>query len=193
MNTRKHPQQVETPRANIRIRIALGTRVRLAAERAFWFAVWFVVRAYACTRPMRSAHSPDGRTKIWDRWFLTSRPRGDSTGTPGWYLHHLTAADYDEREHNHPWTESSTRVLRGFYLETRDGVPFARCTGTKSTFDASTYHRIIQVRGDTWTLFYAGPKHGRGWGFRGGPRCDVCGRMMSRDPAGVVRCSRCGA
>lgn len=151
-------------------------RARALMRKAVGYAIWAVLRAYAYTRPMRSARSPDGRTKIWDRWFLTSRPTGTSTGTPGWYLHHLTAGDYDPAEHNHPWTEARTLVLRGWYFETRSGSFYRRGALDGSRFSEQTFHRIISVRRNTWTLFYAGPKHGRGWGFADGRK--------ARDPNG---------
>lgn len=137
--------------------------------RAFWFLVWLVVRAYAEFRPQRTIYL-DGK-KYMTRFFLTSTPQGDETGTPGWYLHCLHAHDADRRVHNHPWEYASTRVLRGGYLERRqysDGarLMFVRIAGDRSTFPPEVFHRITWVDKNTWTLFHAGPKHGRGWGFR---------------------------
>lgn len=154
---------------------------------AVGFSLWVVLRLLATTRPMITARGPDG-TPIFHRWFLTSRPFGGSTGTPGWYLHHLTAPDYDPEEHNHPWERAETRVLRGGYTESRSGIRRARLPGDCAGFSGSTFHRITSVLPNTWTLFYAGPKHGRGWGFADGRK--------ARDPNGkqapARTCYACG-
>lgn len=150
------------------IRITLRSRIRIAAERAFWFCVWAVLRVYAFTRPRRRICAPDG-TLLITRWFLTSRPIGESTGTPGYYLHRLETPDTTREEHNHPWTFARTRVLRGWYIETRNGVPRSHSAGQTDTLEPHEYHRISHVGrldGPTWTLFHAGPKHHMGWGFR---------------------------
>lgn len=167
-------------------------RLRRKLEIAWCWCLWAVLRAYATTRPMITATGPKGEV-IFHRWFLTGRPKGGATGTPGWYLHHLTAPDYDAREHDHPWMYARTCVLRGWYVETRDGTPYTRCAGGCSMFLQGDYHRIMCVRRGTWTLFYAGTKHGRGWGFKGGPRCDLCGSAISRDPNGSPVCGRCAS
>lgn len=142
--------------------------------RAFWFLVWCVLRAYAVTRPRVTILANDGTT-IVRRWFLTSRPVGDATGTPGWYLHHIVSPDPDPDPHNHPWEIATTRVLRGAYLEERSNVIAPRWVNhvhrlrsvgdPVPAFKRSIFHRVTHVRPNTWTLFHAGQKHGRGWGF----------------------------
>lgn len=170
--------------------VPLRARIRRTLAMVWGWCLWAVLRVYATTRPMITAMGPEGEV-IFHRWFLTSRPEGGATGTPGWYLHHLTAPDYDRREHDHPWGYARTRVLRGWYVETRDGTPYTRCAADSAVFVQGDYHRITHVRAGTWTLFYAGAKHGRGWGFRGGPRCELCGSAISRDPKGLPVCGRC--
>jgi hypothetical protein len=136
--------------------------------RAFWWCVWLVVRAYAFTRPRRYLEGANVT-----RWFLTSRPTTDKTGTPGWYLHRFHGPDKDRRTHNHPWSRATTRILRGGYVELReydDGARliFERRPGDCVEIFERTFHRVAALHGETWTLFHAGPKHGRGWGFKKG-------------------------
>lgn len=146
-------------------RITWSSRVHIAAIRAVHWCAWLVLRAYACTRPRRVITAPDG-TPLITRWFLSSRPAGDSTGTSGWYLHRFEHYDTLRSEHNHPWSYARTRVLRGWYIETRNGVLHSRSAGQTAELYPHEYHRVVALRPGTWTLFYAGPKHGRGWGFR---------------------------
>lgn len=151
--------------------VALRNRWAYLCDDAPWRIVlggllWFVLRAYAALRPYRAITYPGTSDILFERWFLTSRPKGASTGTPGWYLHRYRRPDYERREHNHPWSDAHTRVLRGGYVETRDGHRRVRLPGDRAGFSPAVFHRIVAVLPGTWTLFYAGPKHGRGWGFR---------------------------
>lgn len=132
-----------------------------SVTRALYFLAWLVLRVYAVCRP--SARIAQGSIT---RWFLTSRPTDGHTGPPGCYLHRINRADFRLDEHNHPWTYGRSYVLRGGYAEQRDGVMRARLAGTRSDFAPTMFHRIDTVLPNTWTLFVAGPKTGRGWGFR---------------------------
>jgi hypothetical protein len=137
--------------------------------RAFWFLVWCVVRAYAAFRPQRTIFLNGQR--YMTRYFLTSTPKGDETGTPGLYLHRLWIPDADRRTHNHPWEHATTRILRGGYVERRtydDGAAliFRRVAGDRASLPPGVFHRVASVEPETWTLFRAHAKHGRGWGFR---------------------------
>lgn len=142
-------------------------------KRVFWYIVWIVVRAYAATRP--SVHLRDAGVT---RYFLTGSRRDiraalarGETGMPGTYLHHFHRADADRRLHNHPYESADTRILRGGYTELRaygDRAPWVHeyRAGDTSRITPGTWHRVAALHGETWTLFRAGPKHGRGWGFR---------------------------
>jgi hypothetical protein len=137
--------------------------------RAFWFLVWCVLRLYACTRP-KVVIRLDGEAYL-TRWFLTCpwKP-GDPTGPEGWYLHHIHRPDADRRLHNHPWHWASSRILRGGYSElyhAGDGRDKFRINypGDGHYIFGYMFHRIHAVLPNTWTLFRAGPKHGKGWGF----------------------------
>lgn len=138
-------------------------------RRAFvgWL-VWLVLRAYAATRPVRFLGRRDSSEwpPLITRWFLTSSPVGDETGTPGWYLHRLHIPDPARSQHCHPWEDAEMWVLRGGYVEERGDQRNLYTPGAHARLDAGTYHRIASVMPNTWTLFRAGPKHGRGWGFR---------------------------
>jgi hypothetical protein len=146
-------------------------------KRAFWYLVWLLVYAYARTRP--SVVIPiDGKPYV-TRWFLTGNAarirraleRGE-TGMPGLWLHKFHRADADRRLHNHPYEVADTRILRGGYTELRahgdrDAWIHVYRAGDVSRITPGTWHRIAELHGETWTLFRAGRKHGRGWGFRG--------------------------
>lgn len=157
--------------------------MRLESARFAWpwrriaigWLLWLVLRAYALARPLRvigvdaAGNSRLGPqpNPLFLRWFLTTKPtRPDETGTPGWYLHNYRREDHDRREHTHPWTTAHTLILRGGYIETRDGIRRVRLPGDRAVITERESHRIVSVLPNTWTLFYAGPKHGRGWGFR---------------------------
>lgn len=144
-------------------------------SRAFWYLVWLAVRVYASTRPKVYL---DGANVT--RWFLTgnaseirARLLAGETGMPGLYLHHFHGADRDRRTHNHPWWRAETRILRGGYTEIREYDDSARLLFEKRAGDTGeiferTFHRVAALHGDTWTLFRAYAKHGRGWGFKKG-------------------------
>jgi hypothetical protein len=147
------------------------------AREWFWYLVWFVVRAYAFTRP-RHTFMLDGSPYV-TRWYLTGSRREiraalerGETGMPGTWLHYFHRADADRRLHNHPYAWCRTRILRGGYTELRaygDRDPWVyehRAGVTSVIITHGTWHRIASLHGETWTLFTAGPKHGRGWGFR---------------------------
>lgn len=125
-----------------------------------WLA-WIVLRVYAAFRPrvfLRGANVT--------RYFLTSRPADGHTGPgPGWYLHKFHGPDVAEEEHNHPWSTARTRILRGGYIEVRDGEGHVRLPGDVVTLRPWDFHRVAAVKRGTWTLFYAGRKTGLGWGF----------------------------
>ena len=144
--------------------------------RAFWYLVWLVVRAYAFTRP-RHTIMLDSSPYV-TRWYLTGSRRKirealacGATGTPGTYLHRFHRADADRRLHNHPYKWCRARILRGGYTELyaygNHGPWICEYrAGDVSRITPPVWHRIAALHSETWTLFTAGPKHGRGWGFR---------------------------
>lgn len=132
----------------------------LVAHRAGRLALWAVLRVWAFFRPKRTIGEG-----LVTRWYLTSRPQGSETGPPGWYLHRIERPDNVRAEHTHPWTNAELWVLRGGYVEQRSGYLRGRGAGAHSVLLAEDTHRITDVAPNTWTLFRAGPKHAKSWGF----------------------------
>jgi hypothetical protein len=117
------------------------------------------------------------------RWYLLG---GDGHGrAPGWrgqcqhnlFLHHFWMSDPDGL-HNHPYRKSRSLILTGGYWEwRRKHVPghheviFQQGKhyppGSVNTIRADDFHRVVlcDMQRGVWTLFFAGKKHGRGWGF----------------------------
>jgi hypothetical protein len=91
------------------------------------------------------------------------------------YLHQFLAPD-DAGHHNHPFRRSFSLVLWGSYTEevlvpTSTGLFLhTRRVRWFNWITANKYHRITKLhpgpgaRG-VWTLFFAGPLSGKGWGF----------------------------
>jgi hypothetical protein len=145
---------------------------------ALAWLVWLLAYAYARFRPRHTFHL--GVAPYLTRYYLTgtgpTAANNQATGEPGWYLHHIHEPDADRRLHNHPWTWARYWIRRGGYVELRryhvdaDDPPHStrvRTVGPGDRLGLSryVYHRIASVQPRTWSLFHAGPKHGRGWGF----------------------------
>jgi hypothetical protein len=83
-------------------------------------------------------------------------------------LHQIHRADQDPHLHNHPWRTARFLVLSGGYVEERlvDGVlrvkPVRR--GEVNSINASTFHRVVFVAPNTWTLGLVGDRC-QDWGF----------------------------
>lgn len=88
----------------------------------------------------------------------------------GWcmYLHRFCSRDFDGH-HNHPWAWSVSIVLKGGYTESRvTSHPACHSTRRVRWFNflrSTDYHRIEELHGETWTLFFCGPLTGKSWGF----------------------------
>jgi hypothetical protein len=99
-------------------------------------------------------------------------------------LHRIVRPDAERFTHNHPWLWGVAFVLAGWYLERRlknvvlfsDGDFQAQGAATKfvrwfNRVDSNDFHRIVNARAETWTLFIRGPSAKRsdgtlkGWGF----------------------------
>lgn len=122
--------------------------------------------------------STEGRRFSFWRWFDIARPgqgvylrRLYLISTPwfGVYLHNIRTPDPDLDRHDHPWSFVSW-VLRGGYLEEWSplGTEVARQRDCPRwswhRMRAEDAHRIVEVRPDTWTLVFVGPRR-RVWGF----------------------------
>jgi hypothetical protein len=81
-------------------------------------------------------------------------------------LHHILAEDPGRDHHDHPWPFRSV-ILRGWYLEQREGGRhFRREAGDTYRMKRGEFHRIVQVAdGGAWTMFITWGAR-RGWGFK---------------------------
>jgi hypothetical protein len=144
--------------------------------RVIGWLVWAFVYVYFVKYKRRPQHTIrlEGERYI-TRWFLQTDPAPGSTLAEGWHLHRIHTGDGDRRLHNHPTETAHAYVLRGGYTEERRpewrdaSEPPDLCEyrpGDRVYLPPYEYHRIRTVHPNTWTLFHAGRKHGRGWGFR---------------------------
>ncbi len=135
------------------------------------------------------------------------------------FLHRFHMPDDDRGPHCHPWKWSRSVILVGGYVEQRPGtwlgIPDDRAPdkapqgdwrhprtaptfryygpGQVNKISAGDFHRVAVLmteNDEVWTLFIAGPKHGKSWGYlidgdfvlkRDEGGCDGC-------PYGAVRC-----
>lgn len=83
-------------------------------------------------------------------------------------LHRIHGPDPDPHLHSHPWKSASFLIVSGGYTEERleHGVRMRRTylPGDVNRITTSTFHRIIEVEPDTWTLGLVGPCV-QDWGF----------------------------
>lgn len=131
--------------------------------------------------------APDGSPYL-SRWHFPEWIARMLGGTYA-FLHHFHASDPDREWHNHPWVWCRSRLLSGAYTQE---IPYFRKAGEwrpacrvftrgDKNFLTSEYHRVLLLRRPVWTLFVAGPKHGRSWGFK-----DSRGRVWPANPKGEM-------
>ncbi len=110
---------------------------------------------------------------------------GDGPKPYSLYLHRFYRPDEDRHLHTHPWRYAVSLILLGGYEERRhlSDKDFETLTGNLPNTNAACYrdrkyrpgavsilrhsdaHRVTKLLGgETWTLFFAGPKTGS-WGF----------------------------
>lgn len=114
------------------------------------------------------------------RYYLLGNRKGiakdeDQKGF-GLYLHHFHRSDDAGDLHSHPWAWAISLILKGGYLEEYIAEPFGKVmvwgkirrrelrAGMFNRLTAETYHRVDLHLGDTWTLFFTGPRVSS-WGF----------------------------
>jgi hypothetical protein len=130
---------------------------------------WLIQRAQRT--PYQHITSADGSSVYMGRWWLFNPyPHGsDGDGRrwawlPSVRIHHIMRADQDRDHHDHPWN-ARTIILKGYYIEEREGQRFDRIPGDTARLNFGQYHRIAEVSvGGVWTLFICGKKRGT-WGF----------------------------
>lgn len=81
------------------------------------------------------------------------------------YLHRFHRGDRERALHNHPWRWAAALILVGGYVEERPGRMRRLGPGRINLLTIYTLHRVDLITVPTWTLFVAGRRHGRGWGF----------------------------
>lgn len=83
-------------------------------------------------------------------------------------VHKIHRGDADRWLHNHPWRTAKFLIACGGYVEERlvDGVRVERelAPGNVNELDASTFHRVLIVKPNTWTIGIVGERC-QEWGF----------------------------
>jgi hypothetical protein len=105
------------------------------------------------------------------------------------FLHYFHTSDPDRGWHCHPWTWCESWILRGAYAQ---AIPYfwrGEWVEAFRVFQAGDrnrltdeHHAVSILRGPVWTLFRAGPKHGKSWGFM-----DRHGRRWAANGNGVMQ------
>lgn len=126
----------------------------------------YLERYYLCGEAGGLKYFPEGQQAM--RWWQKAL-----TWLPCIYLHRFVASDSDVELHNHPWTAASL-ILSGGYIEERRVPrphPHKDAIETKpfmpwsvNRLYADTFHRVLLVGGDCWTLIKVGEKV-QTWGF----------------------------
>lgn len=146
--------------------------------RVLGFLVWLALFVYVKVGRKNHAtfRDPETDEAYLTRWTLGPNAEWPDaqgrTGGAGWYLHFFHRSDWSRNLHNHPCEYAVAWVLRGGYRETRrerkEGVTFetTKLPGYLNVITSDTFHRVtlLGMRG-SWSLFYIGPRSGRGWGF----------------------------
>ncbi len=96
----------------------------------------------------------------------TVRPPYDRSKWPAVYLHKFLRPDRDRELHSHPNKWSFSIILKGSYTEERrrGNEVFTRRVRLFNFLGLQDFHRIDELHGDVWTLFFVGPKVSS-WGF----------------------------
>lgn len=85
-------------------------------------------------------------------------------------LHKIHREDRDRHLHNHPWNTADFLILTGGYVEERlgdDGVTIqkrALLPGMVNRLTNRSFHRIVSIMHDTWTIGLIGERV-QDWGF----------------------------
>jgi hypothetical protein len=122
----------------------------------------------------RVIYDRDGSRPYLSRYYLLGK-RDDSTlpksGPFNLFVHYFHRGDDDAALHNHPWRWSCSLILRGGYREERrEGETIVSRVfrpGRINIIRADDYHRVdlLDPAAGAWSLFLAGPRTGRSWGF----------------------------
>ena len=109
----------------------------------------------------------DGRPYM-TRFYLLGGPR---SMRHGWFqnfnlfLHCFHSSDDEGELHNHPWVWAASLILWGVYREERPNGYLLFWPGLVNVIKADDYHRVDLRTDRVWSLFLAGPRIDRPWGF----------------------------
>lgn len=125
----------------------------------------------------RSFHSPythivnNGSDLYMGRWWLFNPYDRQTRKTKYKFfpwsvrIHFIARGDYEEHQHDHPWDEARTIILRGGYWEKRGEQIYWRRVGDTFLLDNNMFHKINSVSyTGAWTLFITKNFIGD-WGF----------------------------
>lgn len=130
------------------------------------------------TIPHETKYRKD-RIPYMTRWYLLGRRNKTSRLPFNLYLHCFHSSD-DSIPHNHPFKWSWSLILKGRYLEFRDGVCRVFSAGNLNYIRRDDYH-YVKLGKPVWTLFLAGPRVGR-WGFKPDTGYEDSGSYIARKP-----------
>jgi len=105
----------------------------------------------------------EGGIPYLTRWYLLGQDRENRKWPVNLYLHCFHSSD-ESIPHNHPWRFAISLILKGRYLEFRNGVCRVFRAGNINFIRRDDYH-YVKLGKPVWTLFLAGPRVGR-WGFK---------------------------
>ncbi len=137
----------------------------------FWRVLAFFLARYELIR------APDGTPYLsrwhFPAWVVAAHNAIMIAGAEYLFLHCFHQSDPDRGWHNHPYLWCEARPLRGAYVQSiREDArgEHARtvmrvCRPGTVNFLRDEYHAVYLLYTPTWTLFRAGMKHGRSWGF----------------------------
>lgn len=140
--------------------------------------LWWRLLAFVLARyELIPAPSVDGKpgAKYLSRWHFP-RWLARQYGADFLFLHYFHTGDPDRGWHCHPWDWCESRLLRGAYVQElrlpsmkRGGGPmwthFQEFSAGERNRLTGEFHAVRLLATPVWTLFRAGPKHGRSWGF----------------------------
>lgn len=144
--------------------------IRLILWRVLAF---FLARYELISAPKEAPHNGEPYLSRWHfpRWLARRY------GAEYLFLHYFHQSDPDRGWHNHPWEWCESELLSGSYLQEifvrnefvrrLGGSPLWHQTFRRGDRNMlyGHFHKVILLGRPVWTLFRAGPKHGRGWGF----------------------------
>lgn len=112
--------------------------------------------------PCQLIRRGDDQAPYLYRYYLAGVP-GDGASV---YIHRMVDSDPDAKLHDHPWSESTSIILAGRYIEQRqNGAVRVLTPGDVNVIRGVDYHRVLIERGvEAWTLFFHGLRT-KTWGF----------------------------